>query len=95
MALTKKDVEKLAGLARIQLSNDEKEKFSEQISSILDYVKQIEEVDTSRAVIADHHGRLTNVFRADQADPYPAAKKIIDQFPEKYGNLNKVKRVFE
>jgi aspartyl-tRNA(Asn)/glutamyl-tRNA(Gln) amidotransferase subunit C len=95
MAMTKKDIAKLAQLARIKLTATEEEKFSGQISSILEYVKQIEEVDTSYVAAADHHGQLANVLRRDRVKPYLPVKKIIDQFPEKYGNLNKVKRVFE
>jgi aspartyl-tRNA(Asn)/glutamyl-tRNA(Gln) amidotransferase subunit C len=95
MAMTKKDIEKLAQLARIELSDAEKEKFSGQISSILEYVKQIEEVDTASVIDTDHHGEVSNVTRADEVRQYKDTKKIIDQFPEKYGNLNKVKKVFE
>jgi aspartyl-tRNA(Asn)/glutamyl-tRNA(Gln) amidotransferase subunit C len=95
MVMTKKDIIKLAQLARIELTDAEKEKFSEQISSILEYIKQIEEVDTSKVKSIDHHGNLANVSRPDSVKPYPAAKEIIKQWPEKYGNLNKVKRVFE
>lgn len=95
MAFTKKDITKLADLARIELTESEKEKFSQQISSLLEYVRQVEEVDTLRVKSADHHGELKNVFRKDEVTPYGETKKLVDQFPEKYGNLNKVKRVFE
>lgn len=95
MALTKVEVEKLSNLARLKLSEAEKEKFAEQITSIFEYVKQIEEVDTSKVRETDHHGVLKNVFRADEVRGYQDVQRIIRQFPEKYGNLNKVKKVFE
>src|SRR3989339_202334 len=95
MEFTKKDVDKLAQLARIGLDEAEKEKFAGQISSILEYVKQIEEVDTSQVAASDHHGQLANILRPDSVKSYPSVAKIIAQFPEKYGNLNKVKKVFE
>ncbi len=95
MEFTKKDVVKLAQLARIGLNEAEKEKFAGQISSILEYVKQIEEVDTSRVTASGFHGQLVNILRPDSVKSYPGAAKIIAQFPEKFGNLNKVKKVFE
>jgi aspartyl-tRNA(Asn)/glutamyl-tRNA(Gln) amidotransferase subunit C len=95
MAFTKKDIEKLAQLARIQLTETEKEKFCQQISSILDYVGQVEEVDTSSVRAADYHGAVKNVWRDDVFVSWQKIRPIIDQYPEKYGNLNKVKPVFE
>jgi len=95
MEFTKEDIAKLAQLARISLNEAEKEKFAGQISSILEYVKQIKEVDTSQVTAGDHHGHLANVWRPDLVRSSLTAQKIIDQFPEKYGKLNKVKKVFE
>ena len=46
MALTKQDVEHIARLARLGLTEEEKEKFVTQLSSILDYVEQLKEVNT-------------------------------------------------
>jgi len=95
MAFTEKDVEKLAALARIELTPEEKKKFGEQISSILDYVRQVREVDTSKVKETSHLKELVNVFRKDEKSEYKEIKKIIDQFPEKAGNLNKTKAVLE
>lgn len=95
MAFTEKDVEKLAALARIELTPEEKKKFGEQISSILDYVDQIQEVDTSKVKETSHLKGLANAFRKDEKSEYKEIKKIIDQFPEKAGNLNKTKAVLE
>lgn len=95
MDFTEKDVEKLAQLSRIDLSDQEKKKFSQQISSILDYVKKIQEVDTSQVKDVSHLPDLKNIFREDSKAEFKAVKKIIEQFPEKHGNLNKVKPVLE
>lgn len=95
MAFTKKDIEKLAGLARIELTEAEKEKFAEQISSILDYVKKVQEVDTTAVKDFSHLPELSNVWREDEIKQDQDTKKIISQFPEKSGNLNKVKAVLE
>jgi len=93
MAFTEKDIEKLAQLARIDLTLEEKKKFKEQISSILDYIKKIQEVDTSRVKDVSHLPDLKNIFREDDKTEFKEVKKIIEQFSEKHGNLNKVKPV--
>ncbi len=95
MILSIDDIERLAKLARIKLSNEEKEKFGEQMSSILDYVDQIKEVDTSMVKEKTHLKGLNNAFRNDQVTASCEVKKSIDQFPDKAGNLNKVKAVMD
>ena len=95
MALNNKDIERLAKLARINLSTEEKNKFGKQISSILDYVQQIQDVDTSKVKEKSHLKGLGNVFRTDKIEETKDFKKSIDQFPDKAGNLNKVKAVLE
>lgn len=94
MAFTKADIEKLAKLARIELTEEEKEKFKDQLSSILDYVRQIQEVDTSK-VKPGFRLALKNVFREDLVDQYKDIDNSIKQFPQKAGRLSKVKPVLE
>ena len=94
MALTKQEIQKLARLARIELTPAEEEKFSEQISSILDYVKQVQEVDTAK-VKTPRQQPNASAFRPDDIKVFPAVKDLISQWPEKSGNLNKVKSVLE
>lgn len=95
MAFTEKDVEKLAELARIELTDDEKEKFGEQLSSILEYVDQVNEVDTTDVTVTSHIDDRKNSSREDDEVQYMDTKKIIEQFPERFGNLNKVKPILE
>lgn len=95
MTFTEKDIEKLATLARIKLTGEEKKRFKEQVSSILDYVKQIQEVDTSKVKDVSHLPDLKNIFREDSRIESGDVKKIVKQFPVKHGNLNKVKPVLE
>jgi aspartyl-tRNA(Asn)/glutamyl-tRNA(Gln) amidotransferase subunit C len=47
MTLTLKDVDHIAQLARLQLSQEEKEKYLDQLSSILSHISQLSELDTS------------------------------------------------
>lgn len=93
MPLTKKEVGKLASLARIKLTEDEKEKFGKQISSILEYAEQVQEVDTSKVKSASHLPRRSPEFRKDKKVDAESVKDLVKQFPARSGNLNKVKAV--
>ncbi len=65
MAITKKDIEHIADLARLELTEDEKEKFVGQLSSILDYVAQLGEVDTQDVVVQYPVQGLSNSMADD------------------------------
>ena len=96
--ITKKEVEYIAKLARLGLSEAEKEKYSKELSGILDYMKKLNEVDTKSTGPTDQIVGLTNVFRKDenflQAD-VEKIKKMIGQAPEREGNFVKTKTLLD
>lgn len=96
MKLTKKEVEHVAKLARIRISRLEEEKFTEQLSSILEYVNQLSEVDTRDIPETAQVALIENATRKDakQDSPKEMQKKIIENFPESEDNLLKTKSVF-
>lgn len=86
-----KDVENLAKLARIDLSQEEKEKILVDIGGILKYVKQIEEVKVDDV---GHDYMLHNVWREDTLEPREFSRdSIIEQFPESQDDFLKVKKI--
>lgn len=66
MALTRADVEKVALLARLRLSDSELETMTGQLAQIVDYVDQLGEVDTTGVEPMAHAVEVTNVFAADE-----------------------------
>ncbi|MBS7287623.1 MAG: Asp-tRNA(Asn)/Glu-tRNA(Gln) amidotransferase subunit GatC [Candidatus Freyarchaeota archaeon] len=64
--ITKEVVEHIAWLARLKLSEEEKEKFARQLSKIIDYFNVISKVDTSNIEPTFHVLELYNVFREDK-----------------------------
>ncbi|MFA5021906.1 MAG: Asp-tRNA(Asn)/Glu-tRNA(Gln) amidotransferase subunit GatC [Patescibacteria group bacterium] len=96
MALSKKDVEHIALLARLGLTEAEKEKFASQLSSILDYFEQLKEVNTNGVEPTAQVTGLENVLRDDVVESYDAEtmKKLVDLAPEHEDNLVKTKSVF-
>ncbi|MFC1687773.1 Asp-tRNA(Asn)/Glu-tRNA(Gln) amidotransferase subunit GatC [Patescibacteria group bacterium] len=65
MTLTREDIEHLSKLARLELTEDEKIKFQSQLSSILEYVRQIQKVDTKNVKPSFHIPELKNISQED------------------------------
>ncbi len=66
MKITKQEVDHVALLARLKFSETEKERFTTQLNSILEYMDKLKELDTSRVEPTFHAVGRKNVFREDQ-----------------------------
>ena len=69
MSITRSDVEKVALLARLQLSEAEIEQMTQDLGNILAYIDQLAELDTDAVEPMAHAVELTNVFREDEVQP--------------------------
>ena len=69
MAISKDDVAKVAKLSRLALSDDELQKYTEQLGNILHYVEQLNSVDTSKVEPMISAAASGNVFRPDVVKP--------------------------
>ena len=98
MAITKKDIEYIAVLARIKLTTAEKEKMATDLGTILGYIEKLNKVDTEGIEPMAQVTGLENVFRTDLLSEALAeeggADKLVSQFPHKKDNFLKVKEVF-
>jgi len=65
MKISKEEIEHIAVLSRLSLSEEEKELFGPQLSGILDYVEKLNELDTNDIEPTSHVITLTNVMRDD------------------------------
>jgi aspartyl-tRNA(Asn)/glutamyl-tRNA(Gln) amidotransferase subunit C len=81
MALTIKEVEYVAQLARLQLNENEKQTFAEQLSSILEYVEKLNELPTDGVEPLAHILPVYNVFRADEIRPGTPREEILANAP--------------
>lgn len=93
--LTLKDVEKVAELARLRLTPEEKEKYLSQLSSILDFVNKLDEIDTIDIEPISQVNGLENVFREDTVKPSLTPQEAIANAPSTYKDYIKVKAIFE
>ena len=89
------EVEHIAELARIELSKEEVEKFSGELSDVLGYIGQLEEVEAEGIEPVSQVTGLVNVLRDDVAESSDKdmRRTMIDNFPDKDGDYIKVKQV--
>ena len=96
MKLTVEEIEQIATLARLDLSENEKNTYAEQLSVVFDYIQILNEVNTDGVEETCQVTGLEDVVREDKAvdSSEELKKKLINSFPEKMGKLLKVKAVF-
>lgn len=93
--ISRKEVEKIAALARIELSQEEIIKFGNELSAILGYIKELQEVDTDNTPITSQVTGLSNVMREDKVQAYSDPQKLVEAAPEHEDGLIRVKAVFD
>jgi len=93
--LTDKEVNHVAKLARIGLSDKEREKFRNQLSGILDFVEILQQVDTAKIKPLSQTTGLKNVFRQDLVMPSLSQQDALKNAPKKFKNYFKTKAVFD
>lgn len=101
--ITEKEVEHLAGLARIRMTDAEKTKLAHDLGSILNFVEQLKAIDTSSVEPTAQVTGLENMLRVD--DPEQARVNNLDipesqdlllgQSPSREGRLLKIKAIFK
>ncbi|MBI5732484.1 Asp-tRNA(Asn)/Glu-tRNA(Gln) amidotransferase subunit GatC [Candidatus Jorgensenbacteria bacterium] len=93
--ITKKDLENLAELARIELKKNEEEKLLADLEKILKHFEELKEVNTSSVKPMTGGTFLSNVLRDDASDNRVSNEKAIESFPNKEKGLLRVPPVFE
>lgn len=91
--LTREDVQKVALLARLQLTPEEEEKFATQLSGILDYFEQLSELDVSDVSPTTRAIDVSNVVRPDYHKPYENREALLDSAPDRDGDFFKVPKI--
>ena len=99
MALTKKEVEKIAELARLELGEKEKEKFTEDLSSVLGYVQKLSEVNIEKVEPITGGTNLESVARKDDETKCildsEMRKQILSASPNREDDYFKVPSILE
>lgn len=79
--ITKADVEHVANLARLELTEEEKETYTQQLNQILDYAERLNQLDTSSVAPTAHVLPLKNVFREDKAEQVMTNEEALANAP--------------
>jgi aspartyl-tRNA(Asn)/glutamyl-tRNA(Gln) amidotransferase subunit C len=88
-------VEHVAQLARLSLSEDETQRFTEQLNAILSYMEQLNEVPTADVEPTAHVLDLVNVFRDDTVHQTLSAAEALANAPESTHHYFAVPRIVE
>lgn len=91
--ITVKDVEHVAKLARLELTETEKEKFTKQLGDVLKYVEQMNEVDTTNVKPMAHAFDIVNVMREDEVVTEVSREELLKNAPEEENGFFKVPKI--
>ena len=93
MSISIQEVEKLANLARLFLTDDEKKQLSKELSVILEYMDTLNELNTSNIKPLSHPLDLVNVFREDELGESLSTEDALKNAPDKTDKYFKVPKV--
>ncbi|HXX34578.1 MAG TPA: Asp-tRNA(Asn)/Glu-tRNA(Gln) amidotransferase subunit GatC [Thermodesulfobacteriota bacterium] len=91
----KMDIEKVARLARLELSEEEKATFGSQLEQILTYMEQLNRLDTSGVEPTSHAIPVYNVFREDELKPSLPQEEVLTIAPDEEDGHFRVPRIIE
>jgi len=90
-----KQIEQIANLSRIKLTDEEKDIFREQLTDILGYIEKLNELDTDDVQPMAYATSIKNVFREDQQKSSFPRQEILELSPSSANGFFKVPKVLE
>ena len=91
--ITKEEVKKVAHLARLELNENEINNHAEQLEKILDYIRQLEKIDTDDVPCTTRAIEVVNVFRKDEKKNSDCNEQILDLGPSREDKYFKVPKI--
>jgi aspartyl-tRNA(Asn)/glutamyl-tRNA(Gln) amidotransferase subunit C len=95
MAITREEVLNVARLARLALTEAEADRLREQLGDILDYIRQLDTLDTRDVVPTSHAVEMGTPFRDDSVQPFGDKEAILANAPDRFGDFFRVPRILE
>ena len=93
--ITEDQVKKVAELARLKLDNNQVKHHAEQIEKILDYINQLEKIDTEGVVCTTRAIEVTNVLRSDENNKFEERDKLLNLAPARENDFFKVPKIIK
>ena len=87
------EVKKVAQLARLELNESEIQKHGEQLEKILEYIKQLETINTEDIPCTTRAIEVVNVLRKDEKKNYENSEEILDLAPSRENKFFKVPKI--
>ena len=91
--ITKNEVKKVAHLARLELNEDEINNHAEQLEKILEYIKQLEKIDTHDVPCTTRAIEVINVFRKDEKKNSDCKQELLELSPSREDDYFKVPKI--
>ena len=91
----KMDIEKVARLARLELSEEEKKTFENQLEQVLTHMEQLNRLDTTGVKPTSHAIPIQNAFREDETRPSFQQEEVLGIAPEEENGHFRVPRIIE
>ena len=91
--ITKEEVKKVAHLARLELNENEINIHAEQLEKILDYIRQLEKIDTDDVPCTTRAIEVVNVFRKDEKKNSDCNEELLELGPSIEDNYFKVPKI--
>ena len=91
--ITKEEVKKVAHLARLELNENEIKSHAEQLEKILEYIKQLEKIDTDEVNCTTRAIEVINVFREDNKKNSDCIEEILELGPSREDQYYKVPKI--
>ena len=93
--ISKTDVEHVAELARLKLTEEEKEKFTQELGEILSYIDELAELKDEKIEPISQIGGLENIVRKDEITNKNNREDLLSNAPTQHDGYIKVKQIFE
>ena len=91
--ITKEEVKKVAHLARLELNDNEINNHAKQLEKILDYIRQLEKIDTNDVPCTTRAIEVVNVFRKDEKKNSDCNEEILELGPSREDKYFKVPKI--
>ena len=87
------EVKKVAKLARLELNESEIQQHADQLEKILDYINQLEKINTENIACTTRAIEVVNVFRKDEKKDYENSEELLDLAPSRENTFFKVPKI--
>ena len=91
--ISREQVKKVAKLARLELNENEANNHAKQLEKILDYIKQLEKINTDNIPCTTRVIEVVNAFREDEHENYENSEQLLDLAPSREDKFFKVPKI--